>query len=106
MVVMPIRSQTISGILRRASTGMFLAFASSLRPAEVHMDSASSSGVNITDRARWWRWEGDRVACTLCPRACKVKAGQRAFCFSRKATEEGMALTDYGRSWRLGPTAS
>ena len=27
-----------------------------------------------------------------------MKAGQRAFCFSRKATETGMVLTDYGRS--------
>ncbi len=62
------------------------------------MESLTPSVARPAERARWWHWEGDRVACTLCPRACKVGAGQRGFCFSRKATEEGMALTDYGRS--------
>lgn len=53
---------------------------------------------SLPSPARWWRWEGDRIACTLCPRACRVKPGQRAFCFSRQGAADGMALTDYGRS--------
>lgn len=58
--------------------------------------------------ARWWRWEGEQIACSLCPRNCRVKPGQRAFCFSRMGTERGMVLTDPGRSsgYCLDPIAS
>lgn len=52
----------------------------------------------IGPNARWWTREGDRFVCSLCPRACRVKPGQRAFCFSRMGGEDGMVLTDYGRS--------
>jgi len=48
--------------------------------------------------ARFWRKEDDRIVCELCPRHCRLKAGQRAFCYVRQATEDGMNLTTYGRS--------
>lgn len=48
--------------------------------------------------ARWWRREGERVVCELCPRECRVKPGQRAYCFSRVGAEDGILLGDYGRS--------
>ncbi|WP_428267149.1 AmmeMemoRadiSam system radical SAM enzyme [Haliangium sp.] len=48
--------------------------------------------------ARWWHREGTRIRCELCPRRCLVSPGQRAFCFVRMGTEEGMVLTTYGRS--------
>ncbi len=47
---------------------------------------------------RWWHREGDRFACDLCPRHCKLRPGQRAFCFVRAATPEGIALLTYGRA--------
>ncbi|RMF13526.1 MAG: AmmeMemoRadiSam system radical SAM enzyme, partial [Candidatus Dadabacteria bacterium] len=47
---------------------------------------------------RWWHREGDRIVCDLCPRACHVKPGQRAYCFVREGSEDGMVLTTYGRS--------
>lgn len=47
---------------------------------------------------RWWHREGDRVVCDLCPRACRLAAGQRGFCYVRGATEAGMELHTYGRS--------
>jgi pyruvate formate lyase activating enzyme len=47
---------------------------------------------------RWWHREGERFRCDLCPRRCLVSAGQRAFCFVRVGTEDGMALASYGRS--------
>lgn len=47
---------------------------------------------------RWWHRDGDRVVCDLCPRRCHLKDGQRGFCFVRVGTEEGVALTTYGRS--------
>jgi pyruvate formate lyase activating enzyme len=48
--------------------------------------------------AQWWSRHGDRIQCDLCPRLCRMKPGQRGFCFVRRATEDGMELTTYGRS--------
>jgi pyruvate formate lyase activating enzyme len=48
---------------------------------------------------RWWHTLPDgRIECTLCPRFCKLRDGQRGFCFVRKATGGRMVLTTYGRS--------
>jgi pyruvate formate lyase activating enzyme len=48
---------------------------------------------------RWWRTlEDGRSECFLCPRKCALRPGQRAFCYVRIGTEEGVALTTYGRS--------
>ncbi len=50
-------------------------------------------------RARWWRpLEDGRAECTLCPRTCRLREGQRGFCTVRQAREGGIALTAYGRS--------
>jgi pyruvate formate lyase activating enzyme len=48
---------------------------------------------------RYWRTLDDgRVLCELCPRFCKLKEGQRGFCFVRQNINDGMVLTTYGRS--------
>jgi pyruvate formate lyase activating enzyme len=47
---------------------------------------------------RWAERQGDRWKCTLCPRECVVKPGQRGFCYVREGTDDGIALTTYGRS--------
>ena len=39
-----------------------------------------------------------RMECRLCPRFCKLKEGQRGFCFVRKRVGDRMILTTYGRS--------
>jgi len=48
----------------------------------------------------WTRADDGRVLCLLCPRACRMRAGQRGLCFVRKAADDGdgMELTGYGRS--------
>jgi pyruvate formate lyase activating enzyme len=47
----------------------------------------------------WWHRLADgRVQCDLCPRNCKLRAGQRGFCFVREARPEGMVLATYGRA--------
>jgi pyruvate formate lyase activating enzyme len=47
----------------------------------------------------WWhRLPDDRLQCDLCPRNCKLRVGQRGFCFVREAGSEGMLLTSYGRA--------
>ena len=39
-----------------------------------------------------------RIQCTLCPRRCLMKPGQRGFCFVRGNDEGTMRLATYGRS--------
>lgn len=50
-------------------------------------------------QGEWWqRLDDGRIQCELCPRRCKLKEGQRGFCFIRQARPQGMALTSYGRA--------
>ncbi len=50
-------------------------------------------------RARYWTpLEEGRLRCDLCPRECTLQAGQRGFCFVRRADERGLVLDTYGRS--------
>jgi pyruvate formate lyase activating enzyme len=62
-----------------------------MRGPDEHLDGAP---------ARFWHPEGDagRIRCTLCPRACLVGPGQRAFCFVRANNDGKMVLTTYGRA--------
>lgn len=47
--------------------------------------------------ARWWRMQDDgRIQCELCPRSCRLKEGQRGFCFVRQRLRDRMVLTAYG----------
>ncbi len=48
---------------------------------------------------QWWHELPDgRQQCDLCPRFCRLRDGQRGFCFVRQAREGGVALTSYGRA--------
>ena len=48
---------------------------------------------------RYWHWADDgRMQCDLCPRDCKLHAGQRGACFVRERQGDRMVLTTYGRS--------
>jgi len=52
----------------------------------------------MSDGARWWHRGGDgRIHCDLCPRRCKLREGQRAFCFVRGVEDGRMVLHTYGR---------
>ncbi len=49
--------------------------------------------------ARWWHLLDDgRMQCDLCPRDCRLHAGQRGACFVRQRIGDQMVLTTYGRS--------
>ncbi len=39
-----------------------------------------------------------RIVCDLCPRKCRMKEGDRGFCFVRKIENGAMVLDTYGRS--------
>ena len=46
----------------------------------------------------WHKLEDGRVQCDLCPRYCKLHAGQRGLCFVRANQNNQIVLTTYGRS--------
>jgi pyruvate formate lyase activating enzyme len=55
--------------------------------------------VNTVFPGRYWSTLDDgRVLCELCPRLCKLKDGQRGFCFVRQNSDGALVLTTYGRS--------
>ena len=64
------------------------------------MDSHDTSTPRVTSHpGRWWHAVDDeRVQCDLCPRYCRLREGQRGFCFVRMNEGGGMVLTTYGRS--------
>ena len=48
---------------------------------------------------RYWHMLDDgRMQCDLCPRDCRLHAGQRGACFVRQREGDQMVLTTYGRS--------
>lgn len=50
-------------------------------------------------KARWWRTlPNGRVQCNLCPRECRLKDGQRGFCFVRENRGGQLVMTSYGRA--------
>jgi len=46
----------------------------------------------------WHRLDDGRVQCDVCPRACKLREGQRGLCFVRARQHDAVVLTTYGRS--------
>jgi pyruvate formate lyase activating enzyme len=55
--------------------------------------------ATATVPTRYWHALDDgRVQCDVCPRACKLRDGQRGLCFVRAREGDGIVLTTYGRS--------
>ena len=46
----------------------------------------------------WHRLDDGRIQCDVCPRACKLRDGQRGLCFVRARIDDQIVLTSYGRS--------
>ncbi len=78
-------------------------------------DGSVEHGVNVDGIVHRWRlvamtiagghptrfWSAlpdGRVQCEVCPRHCRLTAGQRGACFVRMGTPEGVMLATYGRS--------
>ncbi len=52
-----------------------------------------------TVTTRYWHiLEDGRVQCDLCPRYCKLHAGQRGLCFVRQNLDQQIVMTSYARS--------
>ncbi|HEX2275424.1 MAG TPA: AmmeMemoRadiSam system radical SAM enzyme [Acidimicrobiales bacterium] len=53
----------------------------------------------FTVPTRYWHLLDDgRIQCDLCPRACKLREGQRGVCFVRARLDDQVVLTSHGRS--------
>jgi pyruvate formate lyase activating enzyme len=46
----------------------------------------------------WHALDDGRIQCDVCPRACKLRDGQRGLCFVRAREGDEVVLTTYGRS--------
>lgn len=46
----------------------------------------------------WHVLDDGRIQCDVCPRACKLKNGQRGLCFVRACEDDQIVSTTYGRS--------
>jgi len=58
---------------------------------------APAEGVSV-DTRYWHVLDDGRVQCDVCPRACKLRDGQRGLCFVRGAEAGRVKLFSYGRS--------
>jgi pyruvate formate lyase activating enzyme len=54
--------------------------------------------MSVAATKHWRRLEDDRIQCDVCPRACKLREGQRGLCFVRAREGDAIVLTTYGRS--------
>ena len=61
-----------------------------------------STSPNTVPTRYWHELDDGRLQCDVCPRACKLRPGQRGVCFVRARDEidgaDGIVLTTYGRS--------
>jgi len=58
----------------------------------------AAGAVGAHPTTYWHRLSDGRVQCDLCPRFCRLREGQRGFCFVRQRQDDAVVLTTYGRS--------
>ena len=56
------------------------------------------NGTGVVATKYWHALDDGRVQCDVCPRACKLREGQRGLCFVRARQDDEIVLTTYGRS--------
>ena len=64
----------------------------------VQRQPLSPDTPHVVPTRYWHRTEDGRIQCDLCPRACKLKEGQRGLCFVRACEQGEIVLTSYGLS--------
>jgi hypothetical protein len=67
---------------------------------------AQPAESSIIDTRYWHALDDGRVQCDVCPRACKLRDGQRGLCFVRGAEAGRIKLFSYGRSSGFASTQS
>ncbi|MDW8047576.1 MAG: AmmeMemoRadiSam system radical SAM enzyme [Chloroflexota bacterium] len=64
---------------------------------QVRTDGSLERGSSYPARF-WHRLADGRIQCDLCPRECRLREGQRGFCFVRARDGDRLVLTAYGRA--------
>jgi pyruvate formate lyase activating enzyme len=62
-------------------------------PTEISLDDPHTIATD-----HWHVLDDGRIECDVCPRACKLREGQRGVCFVRGRVDDQVVLTSYGRS--------
>lgn len=62
------------------------------------MNNETFDSKSLHPTQYWHKLDDGRIQCDLCPRYCKLKAGQRGLCFIRANVQDAIMLTSYGRS--------
>ncbi len=66
-------------------------------PIEIN-DALSLADPYTVPTRHWHELPDGRVQCDVCPRACKLREGQRGLCFVRGRVDDQIVLASYGRS--------
>ncbi len=61
-------------------------------------DVITPTDPSVVSTKYWHELDDGRLQCDLCPRACKLKEGQRGLCFVRGRVNDEVVLTSWGRS--------
>ena len=70
-----------------------------MTPVTEQLDpSLTLDSPSIRPTRFWHEVEDGRIQCDVCPRACKLREGQRGLCFVRARLQNQIVLTTYGRS--------
>jgi pyruvate formate lyase activating enzyme len=64
----------------------------------VAVDELSIDDPYTVSTSHWHRLPDGRLQCDVCPRACRLREGQRGLCFVRGRIAGQVVLTSYGRS--------
>jgi pyruvate formate lyase activating enzyme len=61
-------------------------------------DRLSLADPHTVPTSYWHALPDGRVQCDVCPRACRLREGQRGLCFVRGRVDDQVVLASYGRS--------
>jgi len=64
----------------------------------VSVDTLSLADPYTVPTRHWHALPDGRIQCDVCPRACKLREGQRGLCFVRGRIDDQIVLASYGRS--------
>lgn len=71
---------------------------SSTGPAAPTLDRSEQLPGTVVPTRYWHQLDDGRIQCDVCPRACRLREGQRGLCFVRARQDDQVVLTTYGRS--------
>lgn len=71
---------------------------SSILTWQLGKKTSEKSSDSVVSTRYWHTLEDGRVQCDVCPRACKLREGQRGLCFVRARQNDEVVLTTWGRS--------